>query len=208
MEILGKVVKSNSRDDIVFSSIRGINLETLCEATRDAIREEAENIPGFDNGCIRLTMVPLSELAHDWLTNGQGQKYDANDIVEFERIYKINPSGTHTIMCHDDEDDHTKPVNCYAYSALKTAFRSYMYNHNQQRPAPEDAGFFVEGNGWSVHRGSVLCDVYDPIRSGPVMRVYVCVSGAKAEEDEQCAIKGAKIVQAAFVAADCTVTIS
>ena len=46
------------------------------------------------------------------------------DICEREFIFKIDPRGSHTIQ-YVCEDGHTEPVNCYGYSALKTAWASW-----------------------------------------------------------------------------------
>lgn len=183
-----------------------------------AVRRKAETIPTFrdsHNGCIRITIVPLCREAEVWLGDGLSDYADGQsdaDVIDFcerEFVFKIDPRGSHTIQWTDPEDGHVEPVNCYGYSALKTAWASLRRNFEKPgyegglskvlaefsyREHPE---FFATENGWSTHDGAVCatvtCDDKDFIR------LYVCTSGAKSSEDKECSLAGMLAAQECLV---------
>lgn len=172
-----------------------------------AVRRKAQTIPAFrdsHNGCIRITIVPLCRDADEWL-DGISQFEpalfgdDVNDICEREFVFKIDSRGSHTIQ-YTCEDGHTEPVNCYGYSALKTAWASWKRKFDAE-VRKKDLGetfsdfqyrqhtqFFTEDNGWSMHDGSVYTTVY--MGGVEFLRLYVCTSGAKSSEDKECSLAG------------------
>lgn len=179
--------------------------QELASTIVKAVRERAATIPSFrdsHNGCIRITMVPLCKDADVWLggmsnyqtwLNGEEQ-----DVCEREFVYKIDPRGSHTIQ-YVCEDGHTEPVNCYGYSALKTAWASWKrkFDDAVHRGIGETFSdfqfrqhtqFFSEDNGWSMHDGSVCTTV--TLDGEDFCRLYVCTSGAKSDEDKQCSLAG------------------
>lgn len=178
---------------------------------RDALREtrrvaqEVEVFRTSRNGCVRFTVTPLTEEADIWLgpghADGVADVFDLGDICKREFVYPIFPRGSHTIEWKGD-DGHIEPVNCYGYSALKTAFRS-KFDRSENSPTPENPGFYVEDNGWSAEHGSVRSQVC--YAGKPVMWFYVCVSGATAEEDEHCALAGLSIINRILTACGFTV---
>lgn len=160
--------------------------QELASTIVKAVRERAATIPAFrdsHNGCIRITMVPLCKDADVWLggmsnyqtwLNGEEQ-----DVCEREFVYKIDPRGSHTIQ-YVCEDGHTEPINCYSYSALKTAWASKVRQwQNINRPIEPGpaSGYYIEENGWSMHDGSVYTTV--TLGGEDFCRLYVCTSGAK-----------------------------
>lgn len=179
--------------------------QELASTIVKAVRGRAATIPAFrdsHNGCIRITMVPLCKDADVWLggmsnyqtwLNGEEQ-----DVCEREFVYKIDPRGSHTIQ-YVCEDGHTEPVNCYGYSALKTAWASWKrkfddavrkglgetFSDFQFR---QHTQFFTEENGWSMQSGSVYATI--SVAEVDFIRLYVCTSGAKSDEDEQCSLYG------------------
>ena len=185
-----------------------------------AVRERAATIPAFrdsHNGCIRITIVPLCKDADEWLGGGL---YDDScihdyecyagakiDFCEREFVFKIDPRGSHTIQ-YVCEDGHTEPVNCYGYSALKTAWASWKRKFDSE-VREKDLGetfsdfqyrqhtqFFTEDNGWSMHSGSVYATIL--VAEADFMRLYVCTSGAQSDEDEQCSLYGMLAAQEYF----------
>lgn len=170
-----------------------------------AVRRRAATIPAFrdsHNGCIRITMVPLCRDADEWLGGMSGFRTWLNgeeqDVCEREFIYKIDPRGSHTIQ-YVCEDGHVEPVNCYGYSALKTAWTSKMRQwQNCNRPIEPGpaSGYYIEENGWSMHDGSVYATI--SIAEVDFIRLYVCTSGAKSDEDEQCSLCGMLAAQEYF----------
>lgn len=183
-----------------------------------AVRRAAKTIPAFrdsHNGCIRITIVPLSQEADAWLGGEMSQfgLFDANnlghevvDVCEREFVYKIDPRGSHTIQYVCD-DGHTEPVNCYGYSALKTAWASWKrrfdeavrkglgetFSDFQYR---QHTQFFTEDNGWSMHDGLVYTTVM--LDGEDFIRLYVCTSGAKSSEDKECSLAGILEAQECF----------
>lgn len=172
----------------------------------DSTRTEALSIPTFlssGNGCIRITMVPLCPRADEWL--GGGSKYDTDgniiDICEYERVYKVSPEGSHTIDYRCSTGD-IEPVNCYGYSALKTAYLSRLRKLGLKRFEDEEAQkhtYFCEENGWSTEAGAcvvtISCANPDVGEQQDLLRIYICVSGAKSREDYRCATYGVECLK-------------
>lgn len=185
-----------------------------------AVRRKAQDIPVFrdsHNGCIRITIVPLSRDADEWLGGGlydDSCLYDYEchagaeiDCCEREFVFKIDPRGSHTIQ-YVCEDGHTEPVNCYGYSALKTAWASWKrkfdeavrkglgetFSDFQYR---QHTQFFSEDNGWSMHDGSVYTTI--TLDGEDFVRLYVCTSGAKSSEDKECSLAGILEAQECFI---------
>lgn len=188
------------------SNLLDLKYQDLLWRIVGAVRREAQTIPAFrdsHNGCIRITIVPLTQDADTWLGGGTssfGEFPEVNiaDVCEREFVYKIDPRGSHTIQ-YVCEDGHTEPVNCYGYSALKTAWASWKrkfddavrkglgetFSDFQFR---QHTQFFTEDNGWSMHDGSVCTTV--TLGGEDFCRLYVCTSGAKSSEDKECSLAG------------------
>jgi len=170
------------------------------------VRGKATTIEGLAktrNGAIRITMVPLSSLAEAWLGGGLSDfgEHPENvpDSCEREFVYKLFPDGSHTMQF--ECDDHTEPVNCYGYSALKVAYASWKRKFDEwvsnngipkslkDHEFQKQTQFFVTDNGYSMDRGVVLTTI--KLDGKPFMRLYVTVSGAQTgETDERCALAG------------------
>lgn len=180
------------------SNLLDLKYQDLLWRIVGAVRREARTIPVFrnsHNGCIRITIIPLTQDADTWLGGelSSFQLFDHEhmgreimDVCEREFIFKIDPSGSHTIQ-YVCEDGHTEPVNCYGYSALKTAWASWKRKMRKSSSEPY-MGYFTEDNGWSMHDGSVYTTV--TLGGEDFCRLYVCTSGAKSSEDKQCSLAG------------------
>lgn len=192
--------------DLIFA---GLGHQMLVREIRSAVRRAARTVPTFrdsKNGCIRITIVPLSPLADMWLGGGLSEYSEdpeglgeVEDICEREYIFKIHPTGSHTIQWKDPKDGHVEPVNCYGYSALKTAWaakvRQWQNVNRPIEPCPA-SGYYVEENGWSMHEGAVCAEV--KYKDEDFIRLYVCTSGAKSEEDLNCSLVGMIAAQKFF----------
>lgn len=183
-----------------------------------AVRRTAKTIPAFrdsHNGCIRITIVPLCEDAEIWFGGGlseyqlfdsESMGHEVTDVCEREFVFKIDSRGSHTIQWADPNDGHTEPVNCYGYSALKTAYASRI--NLARRGQLNDNGnaygmqYFIEDNGWSMHDGSVCTTV--SIAGSDFIMLYVCTSGAKSSEDRACSLAGMLEAQKFFVRLNAT----
>lgn len=188
-----------------------VHYQSLIQRIKIELRRAARAIPVFrdsKNGCIRITIVPLSTLADSWLGGGLSDfgefpEVNIHDVCEQEFVYPIFPGGSHTIQWQDPKDGHIEPVNCYGYSALKTAWASKVRGwQNTDRPLEPGpaSGYYVEENGWSTHEGSVWATV--TLDGVEFLRLYVCTSGAKAEEDQQCSLTGMRAAQEFFRGAE------
>ena len=192
------------------SNLLDLKYQDLLWRIVGAVRRQARTIPAFrdsHNGCIRITIIPLTQDADTWLGGelSSFQRFDHEhmgreimDVCEREFIFKIDPRGSHAIQ-YVCEDGHTEPVNCYGYSALKTAWASWKrklddavhrgigetFSDFQFR---QHTQFFSEDNGWSMHDGSVCTTV--TLDGEDFCRLYVCTSGAKSDEDKQCSLAG------------------
>lgn len=177
--------------------------QDLLELILDAVRREAQTVPAFrqsHNGCIRITIVALCEEADEWLGGGLFWKRRGHlgteviDVGEREFVFKIDPRGSHTVQWESPEDGHIEPVNCYGYSALKTAYAARQYRFERKalkgeidEPLYEDQ-YFVEENGWSQHFGPVYATV--TLDDKEFLRFAICTSGADSREDQRCSIAG------------------
>lgn len=179
-----------------------VKYQELIRQIVSGVRQAACAIPVFrdsKNGCIRITVVPLTPIAEAWiggelsdfeLFDREHMGHPVHDICEREFVYPIFPGGSHTIQ-YECEDGHIEPVNCYGYSALKTAYASRKLRwQNPNRPIEPGpaSGYYTEDNGWSTHDGSVWVTV--TLDGKSFLRLYVCVSGAKSTEDKYCAEVG------------------
>ena len=184
----------------IHAALIGLNLDTMIRQAVLAIRAEAEKIPVFretHNGCIRITIAPLVRDTDIWLDTGSmcdglHGLDNENDLSWREFAYKIHPGGSYVINWVDESDGHTEPVNCYAFSALKIAALENADSETGKNDMTEHPDFYVEANGWGQYAGALMTKVY--YNGVLVMKVYVCVSGAKSKEDEQCAAEGMKVV--------------
>lgn len=170
-----------------------VSSQRLVMEIAQAARYKAMTYPEIQeskNGCTRITMAPLSSWADAWL-GGIGD-FDANDVCEREMVYKLHPEGSHT-MQYVCEDKTEVPVNCYAYSALKVAFVSFL-RKCKRKVADLPATVYIADNGWARDEGTVYMTVY--LDGEAFLRLYVTVSGfQKGEDDEICAIAGLKAAQ-------------
>ncbi len=171
-----------------------VSSQRLVMGTVWATRHKAMAYPEIQeskNGCIRITMVPLSSWADAWLGGIGG--FDAFDVCEREMVYKLHPEGSHT-MQYVCEDKTEVPVNCYAYSALKVAFVSFLRNKCKRKVTDLPETVYIADNGWTRDKGAVYMTVY--LSGDAFLRFYVTVSGfQKGEDDEICAIAGLKAAQ-------------
>lgn len=153
------------------------------------------------NGCVRVTMKPLSSLAELWLGGGLSDFYSSpNDICPREFPNKLNPEGSYT-MQYVCEDGRVDPVDCYGYSALKVAYASWKrefdaWVKDNNISEAESARIYqirsrqlTPDNGYTLDRGVVYATV--KINGADFMEIYISVSGAQdGVVDESCAIAG------------------
>lgn len=161
----------------------------------NAVQLEATKIPDFDNGAIRLLLVPQCGLAVDYI-GGFGID------CEVDLGFPIKKGGNRTRPAKWRGDEDRKECGCYGYAALKIEGCAYaLRNHLGRRSSdmPESA----ETWGRTNSRGCVVYDIFITERFGitdsskpkPYFRLYVAVSGATGEEDEQCALAASGILQ-------------
>lgn len=189
------------------SCVLGISCQKFVRQVVDEVRRVADTYVEMKrnkNGCIRITMVPLSGLADEWL-GGSEEDFNPQDVCEREFVFKINPEGKHTIQ-YVCEDGHTEPVNCYGYSALKVAYASWQ---RQMTAWAKEYGwpdtlveseyvrlgqFMIAENGYSTDKGVVWMTIR--LNDEDFLRMYVTVSGFQTgEDDEACALMGKNMAQ-------------
>lgn len=185
------------KKDNLMVTLMDMDYRDLIRCIVTEARAAAQNIPAFaesGNGCIRITMVPLCQEIDTWL--GGLSEFDENgkivDVNEYEFVRTIAPGGSHTIQ-YKCPDGSIEPVNCYGYSALKTAYLSRLRKlgiHGSEDEEAEKHNYFCEENGWSKHAGSVVVTV--SLLDRELFRYYNCVSGAESKEDEACAWQSAR----------------
>lgn len=183
-------MEKENRLDRLFTYVK---VSDLLDLAIDGVRHAACQVPEFrntGNGCIRITMTPLHPAAAVWM----GQRPTIYDARTQEWVSKIRPGGSYVIDWKDPEDGHTEPVNCFGYSAIKTAWAMYKLEHPEDNPCPRDLqDLFCEENGWSTHEGSVGTIIR--LNGERFVELYICTSGAKSEEDLKFSIVGMKTVR-------------
>ena len=182
------------------SNLLDLKYQDLLWRIVGAVRREARTIPAFrdsHNGCIRITIIPLAQDADTWLGGelSSFQLFDHEhmgreimDVCEREFIFKIDPRGSHTIQ-YVCEDGHTEPVNCYGYSALKSAWALDQHRRRKVGDSSEPyMGYFIEENGWSTHCGAACTTI--TLNGEVFIDLCVCTSGAKQDKDMECSLAG------------------
>ncbi len=178
-----------------------------------AIRKKALEIPVFKetkNGAIRILTRPLCNEANDWIEGTSIFTDRLTDIVDLEKTYNILPGGSHIITGVYDGVEQN--VDCYAYSALKIAHCSLMVDKGIGLESglglPLDNLYLTEDNGYAAHYGAICVEInrpaeykfasgYDKDHLG-FLRIFVCVSGAKSEEDRDCAFAAIDVIRQFF----------
>lgn len=170
-----------------------------------AVREKAKEVPVFketENGTIRISIVPFNEKVSDWLGDCTDYMYfprsGPNDTQISEFVYKIDRGGSHVINTEEG------PVNTYAFSAMKVAYCREKMSRSDHRSMKSNRMAkmasrhgYVEENGYGGYKGCV-CHLIEYYERGVWLtwaEVYVCVSGASAEEDESCAMASRPVVR-------------
>ena len=170
-----------------------VDLNETIKNIVDQGRIAKDKIPVFKetgNGCILIVARPLCQEADAWLGNLSTYDADGNavDVQEYVFARTIAPDGSHTIQWKSPGDGHVEPVNCLAYAMMKVTYLARLVKlgiTNDQDTEANASGFFCEENGYARHKGAVCTTVY--LNDKPLLRLYICFSGAKEEEDLECA---------------------
>jgi hypothetical protein len=196
------------------------NHRTLVANLRDELRKEVLKIPVFKEsgrGAIRIMFYPESEDADYWLdglgkykrgSNGEPSE-KGNDIVDYEWCFPAVEGGSRVIE-FDYEGQH-QYCDCYAYSALKIAHCCKaqtlgvgLSSGLDLEPDP-DKPIYTENNGYAAHKGAIAIEVTQAKMNSfgypmfyQFMLIYICVSGATSEEDEQVALSAIPVIEAFF----------
>ena len=186
----------------------------LIKAILEPVRIKAKEIPVFrrtKNGAVRICIYPLCAEADKWLGGLSNFGDLTRDIVDYEVVYAILPGGSRVINVFEHGRNMT--VDCYSYSALKVADCSLA--HSLGIGMRSGLNFIRKGRtekyGYAAHRGA-LCVVvkkvkYDTVDGEPSVEyddyciVYVCVSGAKSDEDYACALEAISPIKDFFLEA-------
>jgi hypothetical protein len=172
-------------------------LQELVQEIVQAVRLEVAKVPNFDNGAIRILLVPKCADTEHWL----GDHGVDETICEHDFGYVIKKGASHTRPNGWRGEDDGE-CDCYGYAALKTAGCSYAIKHGlgyRSSDCPNEAVTWGRENdagcvGYDVsrvythgHAEHVCCE--------PYLRVYISVSGASSDEDELCALAGGVAIE-------------
>ena len=174
--------------------------QVLVTGIRDTVRKKAPAIPKFQksgNGAVRILLYPLCKEADEWLgrlssfrkTNMfDGDSRGVDDIVDYEFTFAITPGGSRIITYV--QDGKKQKCDCYAYSASKIAHCSLAQDQGVGLISglKLEGDYLEEANGYAAHLGAICVEVEG------YCDVYVCVSGAKQEEDLECAKEAIKVI--------------
>lgn len=187
----------------------------LAKTIRNTVRTKAKEISVFretGNGAIRILGYPLCAEADEWLGGLSDFSGPALDIADYEFVFAISPGGSRVINVV--ENGHKATVDCYGYSALKIADCSLAQDLGVGLVSGLDflRADRTEEYGYAAHRGA-LCVVVKRVKCSTVngepsveyddyCGIYVCVSGAKSDEDYACALEAIQIIKDFFLEAD------
>lgn len=165
-------------------------IQGLVSNIANAVQSEAAKIPGLENGAIRILFVAKCKAAVNYLGFGPQCEIDFG--------YPIKEGASHTIPAKKDQAE----CDCYGYAALKIGGCSYAVRNNLGRRSC-DMPVSAETYGRTNDRGCVVYDVLITEVSGIAdkqkpklyFRIYIAVSGATSEEDEQCALAAGDILR-------------
>ncbi len=175
----------------------------------ETVREKAQEVPVFrdpGNGAIRILAYPLCLEADIWL-GGKGKMVKDEhgnpilDAPDYETTYAIKPGHSRVIQAFWDDAWH--PIDCYAYSALKIAHcsRADELCKGLKSGLNLDDPYLIEENGYASYRGALCVEISEKIDNENPTKfcyIYVCVSGAKDDEDEACAKPAIDVIKKFF----------
>ncbi len=187
----------------------------LAQTIRDTVRTKANDIPAFrrsGNGAVRILIYPLCAEADEGLGGLSDFSGSVPDIADYEFVFAISPGGSRVIDVVEHGREAT--VDCYGYSALKIADCSLAQDLGVGLASglDFDRADRTEEYGYAAHRGA-LCVVvkkarYETVNGEPSVEyddfcgIYVCVSGAKSDEDYACALEAIPVIKDFFLEAD------
>ena len=172
--------------------------EELVEQVVAAVREEAKKIPWFNeqpNGAIMVGISPITKYASDWLLTSGAKEVDFLPDGELCATFcaPINPEGGYEVTFPDGDVVETKDYAfkkiCHCWVALSNGFG---YVSGLELPFPD----LDEEHDFGPYRGAIAFQVI--LDWNWFCRVFVCVSGAKEMEDEQCAAAAIPVVSSFF----------
>ena len=186
----------------------------LAKTIRDTVRTKANGIPAFretGNGAIRILAYPLCAEADESLGGLSDFGGSVPDIADYEVVFAISPGGSRVINVV--ENGRKATVDCYGYSALKIADCSLAQDLGVGLVSGLDflRADRTEEYGYAAHRGA-LCVVVKRVKCSTVngepsveyddyCGIYVCVSGAKSDEDYACALEAIQTIKDFFLEA-------
>jgi hypothetical protein len=162
----------------------------LISGIKNAVQAEVAKINAhndFENGAIRVLIVPKCPGANEWFGGLDGCEYDF--------VFHATPGGSHTRPAgwRDTNEDE---LDCSGSSALQIQGAAYALKHefgDTSSSMPESA----ITRGRSRDTGCVVTSVGRYIYTDNIirgieifMRVYVSVSGGTGTENEHCACAG------------------
>ena len=172
-----------------------LTIQELVKKIVDAVQAQAKKILNFDNGAIRLLFVPKCGMADDFLGG-----FGPNCEIDFGFPIKKGTSHIRPAKWRGKED--RKECDCYGIAALKIAGCAFALRNNLGRRS-SDMPTYAITLGRINDRGCVVYEIFISNRYGipdhppyrDYMRIYVAVSGAMGDEDEQCALAAGRVIQ-------------
>lgn len=162
------------------------SLRELLKGMVEVIQAKAATVPDFNNGAIRILMVPKNPFAEEWL----GGFSLPGSPCEIDFGYVIKKGGSHVRPAGWRGNPEKGEVDTYGYAALKVEAAAYVVKNGLgYRSADLPADAVIPGR--KASQGCVVFEVSSKLSgysTGLVLRVYVAVSGGTGEEDELCAM--------------------
>jgi|GEM_PF-1836218 len=164
----------------------------------DAVQAEIEKIPDFNSGAIRLQFAPKCDEAAENIT-GFGL------LCELGLSFPVKVGASYTRPAGWRGNSSEPECDCNGYAALKIGGCTYAIKNGfgyRSRNMPTCAVTWGREND----PGCVAYDICAIPRMGnssnsavykplTYVRIYISVSGATGEEDEQCALASGNVIQ-------------
>jgi len=171
-----------------------ITVQNLARNIVNAIQTEVEKIPGFDNGAIRLLFVPKCPEAVEYLC-GFGKD------CELDLVFPAKKGGKH-VRPAGFRGSNEPECDCYGDTATKVGGCAYARKKGYGRYSSDMPEKAIT-HGRTNDKGCIVFDIYitdkteTKVSPLPIdyFRLYVAVSGAMGDEDEQCALAACDVLQ-------------
>ena len=168
----------------IFSIFQWLQFIKLIHDLKKAVQTAIAKIPDFKHGAVQFLFVPNCEKANRMM-------FGIGMDCERKFIFPARPGYGHTRPA-GYRGNREKECDCSGYAALKIQGAAFAYkNHMGNRSQDMSTTYLTWGR--ENDPGAVCYALFD-YKSKPFMRLYVGVSGADGNEDQECAANARPVI--------------